>query len=132
MRPPDSSSVVPYDVEFWHRRQDPLPLAAVSTEIKPAVLHKKLVLPSQAVTFMIGKRGKSIEQIRQQTSAVIKIHETGPTSTDMALEQTQLFGSSHSLQLVSIHGSQSDVDHTQLLIEEKLRLWKKQQLLLYQ
>lgn len=136
MHPPQSSSMVPYDIEFWHRRQDTqLAATAADTgdvESKPAVLYKKLVLPLQAVTFIIGKRGKSIEQIRQQTSAVIKIHDIDPTNNDGALEQTQFFGSSHSLQLVSIHGSQADVNHTQCLIEEKLRLWKKQQLLIYQ
>ena len=135
MHPPQSSSVVPYDIEFWYRRQDTQLAAAASSgdvESKPVVLHKKLVLPSQAVTFIIGKRGKSIEQIRQQTSAMIKIHDIDPTNTDGALEQTQFFGSSHSLQLVSINGSQADVNHTQCLIEEKLRLWRRQQLLLYQ
>lgn len=124
--PPTDSSLIPHDTRLWLHTE-----VQEEQQHKVSSHHKKLVLPSQAVTFIIGKKGKSIEHIRQQTNAIIKIHESSLDSGGPS-GQSELIGPSNTLQLVSIDGSRPDVELAQALIEEKVRLWKSQQLFVYQ
>lgn len=74
-----------------------------------SILHKNLILPVIAVSYIIGKNGKSIELIRKQTNAKIKVHDLIDNNS----------------QLISLIGSKNDIEFLESLIQDKLIQWKK-------
>lgn len=78
-------------------------------KIKNSILQKKLILPVIAVSYIIGKNGKSIELIRKQTNAIIKIHDLIDNNS----------------QVISLIGFKSDIELLESLIQDKLIKWRK-------
>ncbi|KAG0691041.1 hypothetical protein C6P40_000088 [Pichia californica] len=77
-----------------------------------------MILPLKAISFIIGKDGKSIAMIRKQTNAFIKIHEFSNSETRF---QSNLKGAK--LQMLSIKGLKEDIEIAELLILKKIRIW---------
>lgn len=117
--PPPSSSLLHYSnttlEDIFHIQQSDSNTYQGDNTNDPLLI-KRLVLPSSAITFIIGKKGSSIAHIRQESNSTIKIYDDK--------RQTEITGS-QSLQVVTVSGRKASIDRALSLIEEKLALWRR-------
>lgn len=126
LHPPISSSQLHFQNIFFKKEENKeLP----NKQLKNELLHQKIILPSNAVTFIIGKKGKSIEHIRQQTNANIKIYEPiDPLiNNNSQNKENEIIKNSQYLQVIAIDGYKDEIEDAQRLIQDKLRIWNNQQ-----
>lgn len=83
-------------------------------------------LPQAAITFLIGGKGHSINKIRQQTSAAIKIYPEGSNVSNSPSHEASTAGSQVVLQRVEIAASTgAELAKAQQLVFNRLSLRKQ-------
>ncbi|KAH3670625.1 hypothetical protein OGAPHI_001140 [Ogataea philodendri] len=89
-----------------HKQRAPLQKMDLNTNTTIAKQYRVL---RQEAGSLIGKKGRDIEKIREQTTAKIKIHS--PDELDLKTNQTQL---------IEVSGSKEEVLHAERLIQTKI------------
>ncbi|KAG0683462.1 hypothetical protein C6P42_000954 [Pichia californica] len=122
IKPPQYLSLINYNIsEYYYslpKSEDSYNKNQSYITKKPKFNEKNMILPLKAISFIIGKDGKSIAMIRKQTNAFIKIHEFSNSETRF---QSNLKGAK--LQMLSIKGLKEDIEIAELLILKKIRIW---------
>ncbi|KAG7881319.1 hypothetical protein KL938_003449 [Ogataea parapolymorpha] len=79
---------------------------------------KQYHMTRKEIGSLIGKKGKDIERIREQTTAKIKIHDTADT------ENVALVPGMNQMQLLEIIGLKEEVKEAEQLIQKKISQWR--------
>jgi hypothetical protein len=123
--PPENSSVLHFNqslLQLQTKDQTSL-LTDLKENNLPSNIQRKLIIPTKAVSFLIGKKGVTIEKIRQQTTATIKIL---PQSYSQDKENYGLNDTASILpflQTVLVSGTTEETEIAVKLIEAQLHRW---------
>ncbi|OBA13648.1 uncharacterized protein OGAPODRAFT_95802 [Ogataea polymorpha] len=94
---------------------------AVRVALSPkqnVAVKKQYHMTRKEIGSLIGKKGKDIERIREQTTAKIKIHDTADT------ENVAVGPGMNQMQLLEIIGLQEEVKQAEQLIQKKISQWR--------
>lgn len=126
MQAPNWSGDIPFASVEITPADDLGPKLSSTTDNNTGTVRRfKMVLPRRAVTYLIGKNGHKIEQLRTQTRATIKIRDPQPSSSSSsaASHQRNFTGSSFLQEIVITADDEDELNYARSLIEEQIKLW---------
>ncbi|KAG7695594.1 hypothetical protein KL930_003591 [Ogataea haglerorum] len=91
---------------------------AVSSAKQNVAVKKQYRMTRKEIGSLIGKKGKDIERLREQTAAKIKIHDAADT------ENVALVTGVNQLQLLEITGLREEVKEAEQLIQRRICQWR--------
>ncbi|KAG7809404.1 hypothetical protein KL921_003401 [Ogataea angusta] len=114
LRPPTRIGYLQENKALTERNALPVAFSAKQN----VAVKRQYRMTRKEIGSLIGKKGRDIERIREQTTAKIKIHDTADT------ENVGMVPGINQMQLLEIIGLKEEVKEAEQLIQKKISQWR--------